>query len=87
MIETNIGYEMEEFHLGYFGFGSSLGGIMFAFKINETQATKVYGIPFDSIDPEDIYIVSKDFIEFAEAMGGVWDVHRCQLPDKKRSAV
>ena len=60
---------------------------MFAFKINETQAAKVYGIPFDSIDPEDIYIVSKDFIEFTEAMGGVWDVSRCQLPDKKRSAV
>ena len=64
---------MEEFHPGYFGFGTSLGGIMFAFKVNELHQKQIYGIPFDSTDPDDIYIVSRNFLELAKTMGEVWE--------------
>ncbi len=45
---------------------------MFAFKLAEPCST-VYGIPFDSIDPNDIDIVADDFLAFVRAMGHTWD--------------
>lgn len=63
----NQGYQVGKYYPEYFCFGSSGGGVMFAFK--KDGSTAVYGIPFDSIDQEDIQIVAEDFLTFARAMG------------------
>ena len=72
ILHLNQRYAVAEFHPGYFGFGSSGGGVMFAFKVDATESSTVFGVPFDSIDPDDIRIVAKDFLTFANAMGYPW---------------
>lgn len=61
----NVGYKVCDFHPGFWGFGSSGGGVMFAFR----HEAPVFGVPFDSIDPRDTYIVARDFGQFLLAMG------------------
>ena len=72
IFNLNQSYAVEEFHPGYFGFGSSGGGVMFAFNVHSAQSSAVFGIPFDSIDPDDIVVVANDFSTFARAMGYPW---------------
>ena len=67
VLTHNAGYEVGIWHPGHFGFGSSGGGVMFAFR--EGDADRVYGVPFDSRDPEDIYVVASTLREFAAALG------------------
>ena len=72
ILHLNQSYAVAEFHSAYFGFGSSGGGVMFAFKVVATESSTVFGVPLDSIDPNDILIVAKDFLTFANAMGYPW---------------
>ena len=65
----NRGYDISQWHPGYHGFGSSGGGVMFAFKKDATPQSKVFGVPFDSIDPEDVYIIANDLSELVRAIG------------------
>ena len=69
VLKHNEGYQVETFHPTYFGFGSSGGGVMFAFKQDAVEPSTVFGIPFDSIDPNDIQIVAETFVAFTNAMG------------------
>jgi hypothetical protein len=69
VLNLNHSYAVAEFHPRYFGFGSSGGGVMFAFKRDAEDSSKVFGIPFDSIDPKDIRVGAETFVAFAEAMG------------------
>jgi len=69
VLKHNQSYQVEEFHPTYLGFGSSGGGEMFAFKQDAVEPSTVFGVPFDSIDPRDVYIVAKTFVAFASAMG------------------
>ena len=66
-VAHNKGYEVAEYHPGFWGFGSSGGGVMFAFKSG--SGSTVFGVPFDSIDPQDFRIVAKSFAEFLLALG------------------
>ncbi len=66
--DDNRGYEVETYHPDYFGFGSSGGGVMFAFRKGDPTGC-VYGIPFCGADPEDIYVVAVTFREFVAALG------------------
>jgi hypothetical protein len=50
-------YRVTQFHPGYVGFGSSLGGEMFALSIQEGPTHKGYGIHFGPIAPADICAV------------------------------
>jgi hypothetical protein len=72
ILRLNQSYAVAEFHPGYFGFGSSGGGVMFAFKGDASESSTVFCVPFDSIDPNDICVVAKDFLTFAYAMGYPW---------------
>jgi hypothetical protein len=72
ILSLNQSYAVAEFHPDFFGFGSSGGGVMFAFKVDAAGSSKVFGIPFDSIDPNDIRVVANDFLTFANAMGYPW---------------
>jgi hypothetical protein len=67
--EHNRGYEVAQWHPGYHGFGSSGGGVMFAFKKDSMPESKVFGVPFDSIDPEDVYVIANDLTELVKAIG------------------
>ena len=69
ILGLNQSYAVAEFHPEYFGFGSSGGGVMFAFKVDAAESSRVFGIPFDSIDPKDIRVVAETFVAFAKAMG------------------
>ena len=69
VLNLNESYKVEQFHPTCFGFGSSGGGVMFAFKRDAIEPSTVFGIPFDSIDPKDICVVADTFIAFANAMG------------------
>ena len=68
--ENNRGYEVAHWHPGYHGFGSSGGGVMFAFKKDAVPQSKVFGVPFDSIDPEDVYVIASDLADLVKAIGG-----------------
>ncbi len=63
----NKGYEVAKYHSGFWGFGSSGGGVMIAFR--SASGSKVFGIPFDSIDEKDIEVVSTSFADFVAALG------------------
>jgi hypothetical protein len=65
----NTGYRVSDFHPGFWGFGSSGGGVMFAFRGDRNAQATVFGVPFDSIDPKDIRVVAQDFHEFLLALG------------------
>ena len=67
--DYNRGYEVSQWHPGYHGFGSSGGGVMFAFKQDALPRSMVFGIPFDSIDLEDVYVIAKDLAELVKAIG------------------
>ena len=69
VLQLNESYQVEQFHPNYFGFGSSGGGVMFAFKRNASESSTVFGIPFDSIDANDIVVVAETFVVFKNAMG------------------
>jgi hypothetical protein len=67
--EYNRGYEVSRWHPGFQGFGSSGGGVMFAFKRDAKPESKVFGVPFDSIDPEDVTVIANDLTELVQAIG------------------
>jgi hypothetical protein len=56
----NLGYQVQRWHPEYFAFGSSGGGVLFAFKEGAAPRTKVFGIPLDSMNSEDIYLIAAD---------------------------
>ena len=76
VVGVNESYQVAEYHPGYFGFGTSLGGVMCAFDMLAGPPHKVYGIPSDSIDPVDIDLVADDFLAFVRAMGRPWEEGR-----------
>lgn len=67
--EHNRGYEVSQWHPGYHGFGSSGVGVMFAFKKDATPQSKVFGVPFDSADPEDVYVIANDLTDLVKSIG------------------
>jgi len=69
VIEMNEGYSMAELHSGYFAFGSSGGGVLFAFNVNSPADQRVFAVPLDSPDHEDVREVAPDLLTFARALG------------------
>jgi hypothetical protein len=69
VLSMNELYQVHEFHPGFFGIGSSGGGVMFALAIAEGDASQVYGVPFDSTSPEDVVVVAATVDAFAQAVG------------------
>lgn len=67
--EHNRGYEVSRWHPEYYGVGSSGGGVMFAFKKDAVPQSKVFGVPFDSIDPEDVYVIANELADLVKAIG------------------
>jgi len=67
--DHNAGYKVGEYHPGFWGFGSNGGGLMYAFRDDGNADGTVFGLPFDSIDPRDIDVVTTRFREFLLAMG------------------
>ena len=65
----NDGYKVAEFHPGFWGFGSSGGGVMLAFKISQASQSAVFGVPLDSIDQADTYVIAQDMRTFLFALG------------------
>ena len=53
VIAENIGYCTQEFHPGMILFGSSMGGVAYAFDGREGKSS-IVEIPFDSADPADM---------------------------------
>ena len=53
VIDQNIGYCTQEFHPGMLLFGSSMGGVAYAFDGREGKSS-IIEIPFDSADPADM---------------------------------
>ena len=53
VITHNRGYRVQEFHPGMLMFGSSMGGIAYAFEDRDGKIA-IVEIPFDSIAPEDV---------------------------------
>jgi hypothetical protein len=68
-VENNAGYRVAEFHPQYWGFGTSGGGVMLSFVASCNKEPTVFGVPFDSIDPNDVYIVADSFRDFVLALG------------------
>ena len=72
VLKLNADYEVAEYHPGFFGIGSSGGGIMFALAESDSGDSPVFGLPFDSIDPADVRIISPDFESFFLSLGRVF---------------
>lgn len=72
VLAMNNDYEVEQWHPGFFGFGSSGGGVMFSFSTEAGVDSPVFGVPFDSTSPEDVVIVAPSFADFAQAIGREW---------------
>jgi hypothetical protein len=68
VLKCNEGYQVGEWFPGCFFFGSSGGGMFFAFKRGSRPAGRVLGIPFDSIDPRDQHWLTNDFRSFVRAL-------------------
>jgi hypothetical protein len=68
-VENDVGYREAEFHPQYWGFGSSGEGVMLSFIASSNKEPTVFGVPFDSIDPNDVYIVAESFRDFVLALG------------------
>jgi hypothetical protein len=65
----NDGYKIAEYHPGFWGFGSSGGGVLLAFSTAGGGSSAVFGVPFDSVDPRDTFVVAKDMRAFLSALG------------------
>lgn len=66
VITHNSGYRVQEFHPGMLMFGSSMGGVAYAFDGREGNIA-IVEIPFDSIAPEDVKHLGEtleDFLQF-----------------------
>ena len=66
VITHNRGYRVQEFHPGMLMFGSSMGGVAYAFVDSDDKAA-IVEIPFDSIAPEDVRHCGdtlEDFLQF-----------------------
>ncbi|MDP9192915.1 MAG: hypothetical protein M3P06_14535 [Acidobacteriota bacterium] len=72
VLAMNNDYEVEQWHPGFFGFGSSGGGVMFAFSTAAGVDSPVFGMPFDSASSEDVVIITSRFAAFAQAIGREW---------------
>jgi hypothetical protein len=72
VVEYNRAYQVATYHPGYFAFGSSGGGEMFALSIAHGGESPVYDIPFDSIDSQDVSVVAPGFAAFLIAFGRHW---------------
>jgi SMI1 / KNR4 family (SUKH-1) len=66
VITHNCGYRVQEFHPGMLMFGSSMGGVAYAFDDSDGKVV-IVEIPFDSIAPEDVRRCGdtlEDFLQF-----------------------
>lgn len=69
VIKNNEDYEVKEYVPNFFVIGSSGGGEMIAFKINEPNKWSVYSIPFIPMEEDAAIMIAKNFEEFSKAIG------------------
>jgi len=69
IIKANKDYEINEYAPDFFGIGSSSGGEMIAFKINEPNKWSVYRIPFVGMEEESAIMIAENFEAFSKSIG------------------
>jgi hypothetical protein len=66
--QANCDYQVQGLLPGWFAFGSSGGGELFAFETRTHQPWKVFMIPFSVMDESESMIVAEDFESFVKAI-------------------
>ena len=69
VVSNNDGYETAEYVPGFFAFGSSGGGEMFAFDLRKDHRGAVVIIPFIPMKAELAQVVARNFSEFTSHFG------------------
>jgi hypothetical protein len=69
VLEANMGYEVRNHLPNHFAFGTNGGGEMFAFDLAGDNPSKVYMIPFITMEAGDAILIADSFEDFVSAMG------------------
>lgn len=69
ILEANAGYEVAENIPGFFGFGSSGGGELLAFRIIDGRAEKIFMIPFIPMEESYALLVAETFEDLRQHIG------------------
>jgi hypothetical protein len=68
VLQANLDYRVQEFMPGWFAFGSSGGGEIFAFDTRTAQPWKVYIVPCITINESEAILIAEDLEAFIKAI-------------------
>jgi hypothetical protein len=68
VMQANCDYQVQELLPGWFAFGSSGGGELFAFDTRTNRPWKVFMIPSIGMDETDAMVVAEDFESFVKTI-------------------
>lgn len=68
VLQANLSYRVDEFMPGWFAFGSSGGGEMFAFDTRRAHPWEVFMVPFVPLSESAAMLIARDFMSFIKAI-------------------
>jgi hypothetical protein len=69
VIPLNVGYQIDKWLPGFFGFGSNGGGELLAFDLRDGEPYPIIIVDFVSMDPSEAVQIATSFDELRELIG------------------